>query len=375
MDAPQRTRISLEDLAVELGISPKMIARELSERGVDVPASGIVEVPTDVLYKLHLHWAKAKRETADSKRVQEKKRKEHGALDESLPRDTTTTPPPEEQKALKNFVDPIRPSNDPSPGSSRTKILDGIGANASVQSSKNMEDESPEAIISLDFALILTRSEFDGQVVFPDANVKTLAMCSWITSTEGGGVPEANMFPPRGRDRGASGIRTIEAEFQAMKVLTDANVRNRRLYIYAAGPVLANDRQGRVQFLCPDAHEPGCLGPALDAIAQEAASSGMFEEVLLLVDGVEVELASDDERRHSGITMTIERLLGGIHGPPGRVFSCITRSPAYTDARKSFAPKAATKTPNARPSIQAQPRTLSVDEVVSRSGRTPFKKK
>ncbi len=187
-----------------------------------------------------------------------------------------------------------------------------------------------------DFAFVIGRIEFEGAHVFPKAQEMVLAVQKWLMSAKGPALPSARIFPPPEQDFTRSDAQQLETQLFNLLAAVMGDPTLRRLFIYAAGPVFSDADTNSEFLLCAEGDGENSSGFHLDRLAEWIALTGLFPEVILLVDGVEVNYRSDDLRHTGPVARAVGRMpMTGR--PPGRVFRCIglTPSPRTTGTDKA----------------------------------------
>lgn len=182
---------------------------------------------------------------------------------------------------------------------------------------------------STDYALILHGADYEGRTVFPRAREKADAFADWLISGIGGRIPAKNVYRPLERFHGPMQI-AIEKEFY--RIMDDVVSRIEvseslppRLIVYAAGPFLGG--ASRAPFICGAGtpSDPLCFD-LVDA-CERLLELGIFSEILLFVDGVDLMLSIEQERTKDLFTDRILKTMPGSTLNPGQLFACIVRVP------------------------------------------------
>ncbi len=280
-----------------------------------------IDGPVELLLKLdeEMKSARANAATRPSKTIDssaESRRPARKTLDSSKESGPTKPLPPSEA--------PAAATPGPQPVGANASPPATMGSNAPTERDLSAAPDAPSEQPA--FAFVIGRSQFEGAEVFPDAQANVVAVQQWLMAEPGPNVPAENIFPPQGRDWTRAGAEELNSRFISLLTKAKKAPTPLRLYIYAAGPLLPTTTESEAFFICPDLSRPRHVGLRLGELATKAAGQGLFAEVLLLVDGVDVKVEDDLKWVFSPAT-SAEELLIERNAPSGRVFTCIARVP------------------------------------------------
>ncbi len=296
---PEGSRYGIEELANHFKHRPDVIHGALRRAGVHVDTDGFAEISPQ-LYDALGEWVE----------VELKARTMEGRMSSAAP--STEAPLPDEapasSEAARSSAGPaVRTASSAPP----TPAQDATGI--------------------ADFAFVVGRSSFDGALVDAEAADKVSAVQRWLLASPGPSVPRANIYPPVGSDWTNAGAEQLEMQLIDLVSAAEKAPEPPRLYVHVVGPLLAGDDAESIYLLCPDPQRPRHLGLHISALIEKLALSALFREVLLFVEGQEIELPIDDPRRAAGPAGRILELPLHRDANEGLVFLCAGIFPVAED--------------------------------------------